>query len=169
MALTAEAPARVAVDLEKDYVNDLFTREAEAFITRSDARPFFLYLNYTVPHAELRVPVLATPIGEFRGSVLGFLRETENLIILLGAEGRESYRNVYGARSLGVEAAASWTSPRELLALDTEGVPPTSHAVPMTNVLRADDPVPSFPQDEMLANAPDPVGMLFRVPRIIEE
>jgi arylsulfatase A-like enzyme len=47
---------RVAVDLEKDYVNDLFTREAEAFITRSDARPFFLYLNYTVPHAELRVP-----------------------------------------------------------------------------------------------------------------
>jgi arylsulfatase A-like enzyme len=47
---------RVAVDLEKDYVNDLFTREAEAFITRSDARPYFLYLNYTVPHAELRVP-----------------------------------------------------------------------------------------------------------------
>lgn len=47
---------RVPVDLEKDYVNDLFTREAEAFITRSDARPFFLYLNYTVPHAELRAP-----------------------------------------------------------------------------------------------------------------
>ncbi len=48
--------ARVAVDLEKDYVNDLFTREAEAFIGASDPRPFFLYLNYTVPHAELRVP-----------------------------------------------------------------------------------------------------------------
>jgi arylsulfatase A-like enzyme len=47
---------RVAVDLEKDYVNDLFTREAETFITRNDARPFFLYLNYTVPHAELRAP-----------------------------------------------------------------------------------------------------------------
>jgi aspartyl-tRNA(Asn)/glutamyl-tRNA(Gln) amidotransferase subunit C len=57
----------------------------------------------------------------------------------------------------------------KLLALDTEGVPPTLHAVPMTNVLRADEPAPSFPQDEMLANAPDPVGALFRVPRIIEE
>ena len=39
-----------------DYVNDLFTREAASFIERDDARPFFLYLNYTVPHAELRVP-----------------------------------------------------------------------------------------------------------------
>ena len=40
----------------RDYVNDLFTREAEAFIARPDPKPFFLYLNYTVPHAELRVP-----------------------------------------------------------------------------------------------------------------
>jgi len=47
---------RVAVDLEHDYVNDLFTREAEAFVTRTDPKPFFLYLNYTVPHAELRPP-----------------------------------------------------------------------------------------------------------------
>jgi arylsulfatase A-like enzyme len=46
----------VATDLEKDYVNDLFTREAAAFVERADPRPFFLYLNYTVPHAELRVP-----------------------------------------------------------------------------------------------------------------
>jgi arylsulfatase A len=46
----------VATDVEHDYVNDLFTREASAFIERADPRPFFLYLNYTVPHAELRVP-----------------------------------------------------------------------------------------------------------------
>ena len=46
----------VAVDINQDYVNDLFTREAASFIERSDPRPFFLYLNYTVPHAELRVP-----------------------------------------------------------------------------------------------------------------
>ena len=46
----------VATDLEKDYVNDLFTREAVGFIERADPRPFFVYLNYTVPHAELRVP-----------------------------------------------------------------------------------------------------------------
>ena len=46
----------VATDVEHDYVNDLFTREAAAFIERPDPRPFLLYLNYTVPHAELRVP-----------------------------------------------------------------------------------------------------------------
>jgi arylsulfatase A-like enzyme len=47
---------RVAADVDRDYVNDLFTREAAAFIERDDPRPFLVYLNYTVPHAELRVP-----------------------------------------------------------------------------------------------------------------
>jgi arylsulfatase A len=47
---------RVAVDLERDYANDLFTKEARAFIEKDEPKPFFLYLNYTVPHAELRVP-----------------------------------------------------------------------------------------------------------------
>ena len=42
--------------LTREYVNDLFTRETAAFIERDDQRPFFIYLNYTVPHAELRVP-----------------------------------------------------------------------------------------------------------------
>ena len=57
----------------------------------------------------------------------------------------------------------------KLRALDTEGVEPTSHAVPMTNVMREDVPRPSFPQADMLANAPDRSGELFRVPKIIEE
>jgi arylsulfatase A len=47
---------RIETDVEHDYVNDLFTREATVFIGKADPRPFFLYLNYTVPHAELRVP-----------------------------------------------------------------------------------------------------------------
>jgi arylsulfatase A len=57
----------VAVDLERDYVNDLFTREALSFIETADPRPFFLYLSYTVPHAELRVPEdsLAPMRGKF--------------------------------------------------------------------------------------------------------
>ena len=57
----------------------------------------------------------------------------------------------------------------KLRALDTEGVEPTSHAVPMTNVMREDVPRPSFPQADMLANAPDRSGDFFRVPKIIEE
>jgi len=57
----------------------------------------------------------------------------------------------------------------KLRALDTEGVEPTSHAVPMTNVMREDAPRPSFPPTDMLANAPDRSGEFFRVPKIIEE
>jgi arylsulfatase A len=56
---------RVAVDVAGDYVNDLFTRETIGFIDRPDRRPFFVYLNYTVPHAELRVPEAS--LAEFRG------------------------------------------------------------------------------------------------------
>lgn len=47
---------RVSTNVDLDYVNDLFTRETIAFIERNDSRPFFVYLNYTVPHAELRAP-----------------------------------------------------------------------------------------------------------------
>jgi len=57
----------------------------------------------------------------------------------------------------------------KLRALDTEGVEPTAHAIPMTNVMRDDMPRPSLPQDVMLANAPERSGEFFRVPRIIEE
>lgn len=56
---------RVDTDVERDYVNDLFTREAAAFIAQRDQRPFFVYLNYTVPHPELRAPEDA--IAPFRG------------------------------------------------------------------------------------------------------
>jgi arylsulfatase A-like enzyme len=56
---------RVDTDLNRDYVNDLFTRETSAFIERKDSRPFFVYLNYTVPHAELRAPEDA--VSAFRG------------------------------------------------------------------------------------------------------
>lgn len=56
---------RADTNLDRDYVGDLFTREAEAFITRNDSRPFFVYLNYTVPHAELRAP--EDSLQPFRG------------------------------------------------------------------------------------------------------
>src|SRR5262245_41547242 len=54
-------------------------------------------------------------------------------------------------------------------AVDVEGVEPTSHAVPLVNVMRDDEVEPCFPQDAMMANAPDRVGEFFRVPRIIED
>jgi aspartyl-tRNA(Asn)/glutamyl-tRNA(Gln) amidotransferase subunit C len=48
-------------------------------------------------------------------------------------------------------------------------VEPTSHAVPLLDVMRDDAVAPSLPQDEALANAPDRADEFFRVPRIIED
>ena len=56
-----------------------------------------------------------------------------------------------------------------LRALDTAGVEPMSHAVDVVNVMRDDVVTPCLSQADALANAPDPSGELFRVPRIIEE
>ena len=57
----------------------------------------------------------------------------------------------------------------KLGTLDTASVEPTSHAVPLVNVMRDDEAEPSLPREAMLANAPDPDGEFFRVPRIIED
>lgn len=57
----------------------------------------------------------------------------------------------------------------KLRALDTEGVEPTSHAVPLVNVMREDEPQPALPRDAMLGGAPDRAGEFVRVPRIIED
>ena len=56
-----------------------------------------------------------------------------------------------------------------LRGLDTAGVAPTSHAVPLLNVMRDDDNRACLPQDEALQGAPDRSGEYFRVPRIIED
>lgn len=51
-----------------------------------------------------------------------------------------------------------------IASLDLEDVRPTSHVVELENVLRADEPRPSWPRDVVLAPAPDPVDGAFRVP-----
>lgn len=56
-----------------------------------------------------------------------------------------------------------------LAALPLDGVPPTSHALPMTNVLREDAVTPSLPRDEVLAQAPAHRDGFFEVPRVFEE
>ncbi|MDX6512812.1 MAG: aspartyl-tRNA(Asn)/glutamyl-tRNA(Gln) amidotransferase subunit [Gaiellaceae bacterium] len=48
--------------------------------------------------------------------------------------------------------------------LDLDDVPPTSHPLSVVNVLADDEPRPSLPLDEALANAPERDGDAFRVP-----
>lgn len=48
-------------------------------------------------------------------------------------------------------------------------VPPTSHAVPLSNVYRADEVRPGLTPEEALAGAPDVDQQRFAVPRILDE
>ena len=48
-------------------------------------------------------------------------------------------------------------------------IPPTSHSVPLTNVLRDDVETPCLTPEEALSGAPDREDDRFRVPRILDE
>jgi aspartyl-tRNA(Asn)/glutamyl-tRNA(Gln) amidotransferase subunit C len=61
---------------------------------------------------------------------------------------------------------SSVASVQEVAAAD---VPPTSHALPLTNVFREDVVTPSLPRDAVLAAAPAVEDGRFRVPRILGE
>ena len=50
-----------------------------------------------------------------------------------------------------------------------EDIPPTSHALPITNVVRPDQRRPGLTQDEALSGSPAAEDGRFRVPRILEE
>jgi aspartyl-tRNA(Asn)/glutamyl-tRNA(Gln) amidotransferase subunit C len=57
----------------------------------------------------------------------------------------------------------------QVQALDLDGVEATSHSIPLSNVMRADEVRPSLTQDEALRNAPEKEDGRFKVPRIIED
>ncbi|MDT0302401.1 Asp-tRNA(Asn)/Glu-tRNA(Gln) amidotransferase subunit GatC [Streptomonospora wellingtoniae] len=48
-------------------------------------------------------------------------------------------------------------------------IPPTSHALPLTNVYRPDESVPGLTPDQALAGAPAVEDQRFRVPQILGE
>lgn len=50
-----------------------------------------------------------------------------------------------------------------------DDIPPTSHSIPLTNVLREDVPAPCLTPEEALSGAPDVQDNRFRVPRILDE
>lgn len=61
----------------------------------------------------------------------------------------------------------------KLSQLNTDHVPPMTHAIPMSNVWREDHAEPSTAQtlgspEDLLANAPEREGPLFKVKKIIE-
>jgi aspartyl-tRNA(Asn)/glutamyl-tRNA(Gln) amidotransferase subunit C len=55
-----------------------------------------------------------------------------------------------------------------LNSLDTEGVEPTSHAMPLLNVMREDKTHESLPPDKVFLNAPEEEEGQFKVPAVLE-
>ncbi|HUS82567.1 MAG TPA: Asp-tRNA(Asn)/Glu-tRNA(Gln) amidotransferase subunit GatC [Dehalococcoidia bacterium] len=55
-----------------------------------------------------------------------------------------------------------------LRQLDTEGVPPTAHTLPLENVLSPDEARPSLSPEDVLANAPKAEDGFFRVRAVLE-
>jgi aspartyl-tRNA(Asn)/glutamyl-tRNA(Gln) amidotransferase subunit C len=65
---------------------------------------------------------------------------------------------------MSAELSGILTHIEKIGELDLEGVPPTSHVVEVSNALRADEPRPSWPREEMLAAAPAVADGGFEVP-----
>lgn len=57
----------------------------------------------------------------------------------------------------------------QLSELDTADVPPTAHALPVSNVFRPDSPHVPLGPDEALANAPQRDGSFFAVPKVLDQ
>lgn len=57
----------------------------------------------------------------------------------------------------------------KLNELDTTGVEPTAHALPVHNVFREDVPTTPFAPDQALANAPQRDGSFFGVPKVLDQ
>jgi aspartyl-tRNA(Asn)/glutamyl-tRNA(Gln) amidotransferase subunit C len=56
----------------------------------------------------------------------------------------------------------------KLNELDTEGIVPREHVIPVNNVLREDEIKESFDREILLANAPDKDNGCFKVPKVVE-
>ncbi|MHB1533715.1 MAG: Asp-tRNA(Asn)/Glu-tRNA(Gln) amidotransferase subunit GatC [Acidimicrobiales bacterium] len=67
------------------------------------------------------------------------------------------------------QLAAVLAHAADVEALDTAGVAPTAHPLPLANVLRDDVVTPSLDRDEVLAQAPEVEDGRFSVPRILGE
>ena len=68
------------------------------------------------------------------------------------------------ADRLTLELGAILEAVSKVAELDLADVPPTSHPLDLVNVWADDEPRPSLPLEEALANAPAREGDLFRVP-----
>ncbi len=56
----------------------------------------------------------------------------------------------------------------QLKQVPTDNVEPLAHPLDLHNVFRPDEPIPSLPRDEALANAPAQADGFFEVPAVLD-
>jgi len=69
---------------------------------------------------------------------------------------------------LAVELNAILKYAEKLNELNTEGVEPTSHVLPLYNVMREDEVRESLPLDKVMANAPEEEDGHIKVPAVLD-
>lgn len=73
-----------------------------------------------------------------------------------------------GADKAAAQLGRIVTMVEKLNELDTKNVEPMTNPTGLVDAFRSDEPRPSLPRAEALANAPDKVEMFLRVPRVVE-
>jgi len=89
--------------------------------------------------------------------------EVEKVALLARLDLTEVEKDIFTGQMDGIRAYVD-----QLNELDTSGVIPTAHAVPMENAFRDDEARPSIGVDNALANAPERAEGFYRVPKVIE-
>jgi len=56
----------------------------------------------------------------------------------------------------------------QLQQINTDGVEPLAHPLPIHNISREDEPAPSLPVDAALANAPNRQSDFYSVPAVLD-
>lgn len=91
------------------------------------------------------------------------VKDVEHVAALARLELTDEEKNTYTEQLNAILKYAD-----QLNALDTDHVEPTSHAVPLFNVLREDVARPSIEIEKVMLNAPDEEDGQFKVPAVLE-
>jgi len=89
--------------------------------------------------------------------------EIEHIALLARLSLSEEEKDLFGSQLSSILGYME-----KLDELDTKNIEPTSHVLPLRNVMRDDLPVPAIPREDALLNAPSHTERFFRVPKIIE-
>jgi len=118
-------------------------------------------------------PVGPVPLPEAAALARSDRRELAAALAGLGADHREVIVLRYlldlseaEVEQLTAELGAILDAVSKVSELDLADVPPTSHPLDLVNEWAEDEPRPSLPREDALANAPDPFEGAFRVPAV---